>query len=174
MRTNIDIDDRLMRKAMKAMGQKTKRATVEEALRFAASIRGGHAGISQAVGRHPLGRDLSNRGSMSRREGMNVVVPTLPFGSTTSARHRRRRVFGCETTPNRMWWRITDLILWRNLARIHSEVSLAGCENSFRAYQSSTRRFPRRDFNGPGTTACFARKIHGPQDNRRPDRNFLH
>ena len=33
MRTNIDIDDRLLEEAMKATGQKTKKATVEEALR---------------------------------------------------------------------------------------------------------------------------------------------
>jgi Arc/MetJ family transcription regulator len=33
VRTNIDIDERLLRQAMKATGQTTKRATVEEALR---------------------------------------------------------------------------------------------------------------------------------------------
>ncbi len=33
MRTNIDIDEDLLRKAMEATGKTTKRATVEEALR---------------------------------------------------------------------------------------------------------------------------------------------
>ncbi|HEX8666653.1 MAG TPA: type II toxin-antitoxin system VapB family antitoxin [Beijerinckiaceae bacterium] len=33
MRTNIDIDDALLTEAMKAAGLKTKKATVEEALR---------------------------------------------------------------------------------------------------------------------------------------------
>lgn len=33
MRTNIEIDDKLMKAAMKASGKKTKRETVEEALR---------------------------------------------------------------------------------------------------------------------------------------------
>ncbi len=33
MRTNIDIDDALIEEAMRATGQTTKRATVEEALR---------------------------------------------------------------------------------------------------------------------------------------------
>lgn len=33
MRTNIEIDDELMAEAMKALGTKTKRETVEEALR---------------------------------------------------------------------------------------------------------------------------------------------
>ena len=34
MRTNIDIDDQLLAEAMEASGQRTKRATVEEALRL--------------------------------------------------------------------------------------------------------------------------------------------
>lgn len=38
MRTNIDIDEDLMAKAMKATGQKTKRATVEAALRKAVML----------------------------------------------------------------------------------------------------------------------------------------
>lgn len=32
MRTNIDIDDKLLEEAMKACGQRTKKATVEQAL----------------------------------------------------------------------------------------------------------------------------------------------
>ena len=34
MRTNIEIDDHLMRQAMKASGMRTKRATVEAALKL--------------------------------------------------------------------------------------------------------------------------------------------
>ena len=34
MRTNIDIDDRLMREAMRSSGARTKRAVVEEGLRL--------------------------------------------------------------------------------------------------------------------------------------------
>ena len=34
MRTNIDIDDRLMRQAMRSSGARTKRAAVEEGLRL--------------------------------------------------------------------------------------------------------------------------------------------
>jgi len=36
MRTNIEIDDRLMRKAMKSCGARTKKATVETALKLLA------------------------------------------------------------------------------------------------------------------------------------------
>jgi Arc/MetJ family transcription regulator len=38
MRTNIEIDDALMARAMKATGLKTKRATVEECLRRIAQL----------------------------------------------------------------------------------------------------------------------------------------
>jgi Arc/MetJ family transcription regulator len=40
MRTNIEIDDRLMRQAMKASGARTKKATVEAALRLLADTYG--------------------------------------------------------------------------------------------------------------------------------------
>jgi len=40
MRTNIDIDDRLMRQAMRSSGGQTKRAVVEEALRLLVQTRG--------------------------------------------------------------------------------------------------------------------------------------
>lgn len=40
MRTNIDIDDDLMRKAMRASGAATKRAAVEQGLRLLIDVRG--------------------------------------------------------------------------------------------------------------------------------------
>ena len=40
MRTNIDIDDDLMREAMRASDGRTKRAVVEEALRLLVRTRG--------------------------------------------------------------------------------------------------------------------------------------
>jgi Arc/MetJ family transcription regulator len=39
MRTNIEIDDRLMQQAMRASGARTKRAVVEEALRLLIQTR---------------------------------------------------------------------------------------------------------------------------------------
>lgn len=39
MRTNIDIDDKLMREAMQATGAKTKRATIEKALRKLVALK---------------------------------------------------------------------------------------------------------------------------------------
>jgi Arc/MetJ family transcription regulator len=40
MRTNIDIDDQLMRQAMRSSGARTKRAVVEEALRLLIQTQG--------------------------------------------------------------------------------------------------------------------------------------
>ena len=40
MRTNIEIDDRLMRSAMAATGLRTKKAVVEEALKLLVRLRG--------------------------------------------------------------------------------------------------------------------------------------
>jgi Arc/MetJ family transcription regulator len=39
MRTNIDIDERLMRQAMRSSGARTKRAAVEEGLRLLVRTR---------------------------------------------------------------------------------------------------------------------------------------
>jgi Arc/MetJ family transcription regulator len=50
MRTNIEIDDQLMRKAMRSSGARTKRATVEEALRLLVQVRS-QAGIRRLRGK---------------------------------------------------------------------------------------------------------------------------
>ena len=58
MRTNIDIDDRLMRQAMRASGAPTKRAVVEEALRLLVQTRG-QAAIRRLRGTVDWAGDLS-------------------------------------------------------------------------------------------------------------------
>jgi Arc/MetJ family transcription regulator len=50
MRTNIDIDDRLMRQAIKSSGSRTKRAAVEAALRLLIQTRS-QAGIRRLRGK---------------------------------------------------------------------------------------------------------------------------
>jgi Arc/MetJ family transcription regulator len=40
MRTNIDIDDDLLKQAMRDSGAKTKKATVEEALKMLIQVKG--------------------------------------------------------------------------------------------------------------------------------------
>jgi Arc/MetJ family transcription regulator len=58
MRTNIDIDDRLMREAMRASGERTKRAVVERALRLLVQTRA-QAGIRRLRGKIHWEGDLN-------------------------------------------------------------------------------------------------------------------
>jgi Arc/MetJ family transcription regulator len=50
MRTNIEIDDKLLKEAMKATGQKTKKATVEEALRLIVKRAGQRQALEELRG----------------------------------------------------------------------------------------------------------------------------
>jgi Arc/MetJ family transcription regulator len=67
MRTNIDIDDELMRQAMRASGAPTKRATVERALQLLIDV-GGQTAIRRLRGRVKWQGDLdvSRRGRVTR------------------------------------------------------------------------------------------------------------
>jgi Arc/MetJ family transcription regulator len=58
MRTNIDIDDRLMRQAMRSSGAQTKRAVVEEGLRLLIQTKG-QASIRRLRGKVAWQGDLS-------------------------------------------------------------------------------------------------------------------
>lgn len=57
MRTNIVIDDRLMRQAMRAAGLSTKRAAVEEGLRLLIKVKG-QAGLRRLRGKVDWQGDL--------------------------------------------------------------------------------------------------------------------
>jgi Arc/MetJ family transcription regulator len=59
MRTNIEIDDRLMKNAMRCSGSKTKRGTVETALRLLVQTRA-QAGIRQLRGKIQWQGDLDS------------------------------------------------------------------------------------------------------------------
>ena len=58
MRTNIDIDDQLMRQAMRSSGAASKRAVVEEALRLLVQTRA-QASIRRLRGKVPWDGDIS-------------------------------------------------------------------------------------------------------------------
>ena len=66
MRTNIEIDDVLMREAQKASGHATKKQTVEEALRLMIRMRRQHE-VDAAFGRYRwrgnLARSRTGRGA---------------------------------------------------------------------------------------------------------------
>ena len=57
MRTNIEIDDDLMREALRSSGARTKRAVVEEGLRLLIRTRG-QAQIRRLRGKVAWGGDL--------------------------------------------------------------------------------------------------------------------
>ena len=59
MRTNIDIDDRLMRQAMRSSGARTKRAAVEEGLRLLIQTRR-QGGIRRLRGKVAWEGDLNS------------------------------------------------------------------------------------------------------------------
>jgi Arc/MetJ family transcription regulator len=58
MRTNIEIDDRLMREALRSSGARTKRATVEAGLRLLVQVRR-QAGIRRLRGKVRWDGDLN-------------------------------------------------------------------------------------------------------------------
>jgi Arc/MetJ family transcription regulator len=57
MRTNIEIDDKLMRQAMRSTGARTKKDVVDEALRLLVRLRG-QAGIKELRGKIQWEGDL--------------------------------------------------------------------------------------------------------------------
>jgi len=66
MRTNIEIDDQLMREAMRSSGARTKRATVEAGLRLLVQVRR-QAGIRRLRGKVKWEGDL-NQSRRGRNE----------------------------------------------------------------------------------------------------------
>lgn len=58
MRTNIEIDDKLMADAQKASGLATKKQTVEQALRLMIKLRRQQE-VAAAFGKHPWRGDLA-------------------------------------------------------------------------------------------------------------------
>ncbi len=66
MRTNIDIDDRLIARAMALTGLPTKRAAVEEALKLLIKMRD-QGSIRELFGKIPLDIDLDTTRQGRRR-----------------------------------------------------------------------------------------------------------
>jgi Arc/MetJ family transcription regulator len=75
MRTNIEIDDKLMTEAMKASGAATKKAAVEEGLQLLVRIRG-QEGIAKWFGKVEWDGDLEwSRGKDKWAESEARDVP---------------------------------------------------------------------------------------------------
>jgi len=61
MRTNIDIDDKLMKQAMRATGSSTKRATVEAALEKLIQVKAAEAASEEFYRRQEESRQAAMR-----------------------------------------------------------------------------------------------------------------
>jgi Arc/MetJ family transcription regulator len=81
MRTNIEIDDRLMRDAMRASGRKTKRAVVDAALRLLVQTQA-QAGVRSLRGR------IDWRGDLEESRSDRVKIEPVARG------HRRHNRLG--------------------------------------------------------------------------------
>ena len=75
MRTNIDIDDRLMRQAMRSSGARTKRAAVEEGLRLLIRTRS-QKSIRRLRGKVAWEGDLRHRVKGASQSSQVVIVDT--------------------------------------------------------------------------------------------------
>ena len=61
MRTNIEIDDKLMRQAMKATGTATKRATIDKALRKLVALHEHEKAVGEMFRRQEIERQAAMR-----------------------------------------------------------------------------------------------------------------
>lgn len=68
MRTNIEIDDKLMRQAMKATGLDTKKAVVEEALRRLLQLHRQHEALQKLRGVAQVGDDYRRLRRLPRHQ----------------------------------------------------------------------------------------------------------
>jgi Arc/MetJ family transcription regulator len=85
MRTNMEIDDELMRRAMAASGKPTKKATVEAALELLVKVKGQER-IREAFGKLPWDGDLDAM-RLDRPEQRPTTIARC--GRSASARARR-------------------------------------------------------------------------------------
>ncbi len=173
LRTNIDIDDRLMRQAMRCSGARTKKAAVEAGLRLLAethaqgSIRssGGRcAGRATSKSRAWTGSSLGREHGDRRYDG----VDRLP----TRRREPGNKLARGESVPPTV--RLTDLILCEVLQGFQDSDEFARVRgNLLKFHVFSWRRDRighRRSGELPGVAPSW---IHSPQDHRLPDRYFL-
>jgi Arc/MetJ family transcription regulator len=61
MRTNIEIDDELMKQAMQATGSTTKRATIEKALRRLVALKAHEKAVAEAFRLQEIERQAAER-----------------------------------------------------------------------------------------------------------------
>ena len=99
MRTNIEIDDRLMRQAMKATGAKTKKAAVEASMRLAVRLKA-QEGIKELFGKvvwrgpdddwFASDEEITRKHRQSERKAVTSEVPATGKKIASTALSGRR------------------------------------------------------------------------------------
>ena len=74
MRTNVEIDDNLMRDALRATGLKTKRAVIEAGLRMLVRVKGQEEMLKLAGNARQVGLEPARIDAQAWRD----IQPTLP------------------------------------------------------------------------------------------------
>ncbi len=120
MRTNIDIDDRLMREAMRSSGARTKRAVVEEALRLLTQTRS-QSEIRRLRGNVHWEGDLnaSRRGRAAGSPAVVVVDTTVWIDCLRGAHNPETDWLDAEMDRQRLG--LTDTILFEVLSGVSDE-----------------------------------------------------
>jgi len=94
MRTNIEIDDKLMKQAMKATGAPTKKAAVEAALRQTVDLHGQRRLRDLSDGQYGVGTTTTGSLPMPR---------SWPSAETRKLRQRRAMGDAPNAPLNRLW-----------------------------------------------------------------------
>jgi Arc/MetJ family transcription regulator len=124
MRTNIDIDDDLMRQAMRSSGARTKRAVVEEGLRLLIRTRD-QRGVRRLRGKVAWEGDLerSRLGRSTKWSGVVIVDTTVWVDYFRGVRNREADWLDTELDRQRLG--LTDIILCEVLQGVHDDSAAA-------------------------------------------------
>ncbi|CAN5616570.1 hypothetical protein BH11PSE7_BH11PSE7_18870 [soil metagenome] len=91
-RTNIVLDDRLVARAMKRAGVKTKRAAIEAALR-AYVAKPDYSGLLDLAGTGVIGDDYDPKGAFDSAQSHDALMTALPRPTSGAGK--------ASTTPKR-------------------------------------------------------------------------
>ena len=104
MRTNIDIDDQLMRQAMRSSGARTKKATVEAGLRLLVETHAQRT-ITRLRGKVQWQGDLNqSRLGRVRTPGLTMVLSTPRCGLTICAARKIQKHSGWSGSSDGSGW----------------------------------------------------------------------
>jgi len=151
MRTNIDIDDGLMRQAMRCSGARTKKAAVEAGLRLLAR-RTLKAPSAACAGRYAGGRSLARRLSRRADQDRPPSVPSRAGGGWSLERASPQQPEAASTAAflvraplHRIAWRIKP----SSISMLYASTFLLMCKYLIFMCIGQRRIRPTRDIYSP-------------------------